>query len=37
LSLQEHFRRKITIIFGCGGERDKGKRMINGKITKKSL
>ena len=34
LSLQEHFRKKITIIFGCGGERDKGKRRLMGKITK---
>ena len=25
LSLREHFQKKITIIFGCGGERDKTK------------
>tara|TARA_B100002052_G_scaffold258791_1_gene250977 strand:+ start:5179 stop:8022 length:2844 start_codon:yes stop_codon:yes gene_type:complete len=35
LSLQEHFQKKITIIFGCGGERDKSKRIIMGRIAKK--
>ena len=35
LSLQEHFKKKITIIFGCGGERDKYKRVLMGKIAKR--
>ncbi len=35
LSLQEHFQKKITVVFGCGGERDKGKRKLMGKIAKK--
>ena len=35
LSLQEHFNKKITIIFGCGGDRDKGKRKLMGSIAKK--
>ncbi len=35
LSLREHFHKKITVIFGCGGERDKGKRKIMGNIAKK--
>ena len=32
LSLQEHFHKKITVVFGCGGERDKSKRKSMGKI-----
>jgi len=32
-SLKEQFKnRKITIVFGCGGDRDKAKRQIMGKI-----
>ncbi len=34
-SLREHFQKKITIIFGCGGERDKSKRKLMGTIAKK--
>ena len=34
-SLGEHFQKKITIIFGCGGERDRKKRRIMGKIASK--
>jgi len=34
LSLQEHFHKKITIVFGCGGERDRSKRKSMGKIAK---
>ncbi len=35
LSLREHFQKKITVVFGCGGERDKSKRRLMGKIAKK--
>jgi len=35
LSLREHFQKKITVIFGCGGERDKSKRKLMGSIAKK--
>ena len=35
LSLREHFQKKITVIFGCGGERDKSKRSLMGKVAKK--
>ncbi len=35
LSLREHFQKKITVIFGCGGERDKSKRRLMGKVAKK--
>ena len=35
LSLQEHFQKKITIIFGCGGDRDKGKRRLMCEVAKK--
>ncbi len=31
-SLQEHYKKKITLVFGCGGERDKFKRKLMGKI-----
>ena len=34
LSLQEHFQKKITVVFGCGGERDRSKRKLMGKIAK---
>jgi len=35
LSLREHFQKKITVVFGCGGERDKSKRRSMGKVAKK--
>ena len=35
ISLKEHFHKKITILFGCGGERDKTKRRLMGQIAKK--
>ena len=34
LALQEHFHKKITVVFGCGGERDKSKRKLMGKVAK---
>ncbi len=34
-SLREHFQKKITVIFGCGGDRDKNKRKLMGSIAKK--
>ncbi len=35
LSLKEHFNGKLTVIFGCGGDRDKNKRKLMGAIAKK--
>ena len=35
IALKEQFRKEITIVFGCGGERDKNKRFIMGKIASK--
>ena len=35
ISLREHFNKKITILFGCGGERDKTKRKLMGQVAKK--
>ena len=35
ISLKEHFKKKITVVFGCGGERDKNKRKLMGNIAKK--
>ena len=35
ISLEEHFNKKITVIFGCGGERDKSKRKKMGEIVSK--
>ena len=37
LSLREHFNKKISVIFGCGGERDKSKRKLMGKIASRSV
>ena len=36
ISLKEHFHKKITILFGCGGERDKTKRRLMGQVAKKN-
>ena len=35
IALKKQFKKEITIVFGCGGERDKKKRLIMGKIAKK--
>ncbi len=35
-ALKSHFRKNITIVFGCGGERDKDKRKKIGKIVNKT-
>ncbi len=35
IALKKQFKKKITIVFGCGGERDKNKRLVMGKIAKK--
>lgn len=35
LSLKLHFRKKIVLVFGCGGNRDKTKRSDMGKIAQK--
>jgi murE/murF fusion protein len=35
IAIKKHFKKKIIIVFGCGGERDKKKRLIMGKIAKK--
>ena len=35
LSLREHFQKKITVVFGCGGERDKSKRKLMGSIARR--
>lgn len=35
LSLKEHQHKRIFTLFGCGGERDQGKRILMGKISHK--
>ena len=35
IALKKQFRKEIVIVFGCGGERDKKKRLIMGKVAKK--
>ena len=35
ISIKKQFKKKIVIVFGCGGERDKKKRLVMGKIAQK--
>ena len=35
ITLKNHLKKKVNIVFGCGGNRDKGKRIKMGKIVKK--
>ncbi len=34
-ALKEQFKKEIIIVFGCGGERDKKKRLLMGRVAKK--
>ena len=34
IALKKQFKKKIILVFGCGGERDKRKRIIMGRIAK---
>ena len=34
-TLENHFKKKVNIVFGCGGNRDKGKRKEMGEIVNK--
>ena len=35
IAIKKQFKKEIIIVFGCGGERDKKKRFVMGKIAKK--
>jgi len=35
IAIKKQFKKEIIIVFGCGGERDKKKRFIMGKIAEK--
>ena len=35
IALKEQFKKEIIIVFGCGGERDKKKRIVMGNLAKK--
>ena len=35
IALKKQFKKEIVIVFGCGGERDKKKRLSMGKIAKR--
>lgn len=35
LAVRLHFRGKIWCVFGCGGDRDKGKRALTGRVAEK--